>query len=248
MEIHSAYTQSFASLNKTSGQNSLVHAQEETHITQEKSNTDLTPSQESKSSNDTTYTADRRPLTDDKAIKHAEQSLDEAELKKVQELKQRDIEVRAHEAAHLAAAGKYAQGAASFEYKRGPDGKSYAVGGEVSIDTAPIPGDPKATLRKAQQIQAAAHAPANPSAQDRQVAAQAASMAANARAEIAEQRTEGNESPAGSQNPLADSPKKSAPSDEQSATENQNKKANEEYQSIAGLTEDVITPILEQVA
>lgn len=108
------------------------------------------------------------------------------ELRKLQT---RDREVRAHEQAHLSAAGRFATGGASFEFQRGPDGRSYAVGGEVRIDTSAIPDDPQATLEKAEAIRRAATAPANPSAQDRQVAAAAASMAAEARAELQVERS-----------------------------------------------------------
>lgn len=111
--------------------------------------------------------------------------LPEDEQKRVQDLKARDREVRAHEAAHLAAAGGYAQGGANFSYSRGPDGKLYATGGEVSIDSSAVAGDPEATLRKSQVVQRAALAPAEPSGQDRQVAAEAAAMATQARQEIA---------------------------------------------------------------
>lgn len=110
--------------------------------------------------------------------------------REINALKNRDREVRAHEAAHKAAAGSLGKGGASFSYTRGPDGKLYAVGGEVSIDTSPVAGDPQATLQKANQIRAAALAPAQPSAQDRAVAAQAGIMAAEARAELAEERKE----------------------------------------------------------
>jgi len=41
---------------------------------------------------------------------------------------------------------------------------------KVNIDTSEASGDPEATIQKARQIQAAANAPANPSAQDRAVA------------------------------------------------------------------------------
>lgn len=109
------------------------------------------------------------------------------ELRKLQV---RDREVRAHEQAHLAAAGRFATGGASFEFQRGPDGRSYAIGGEVRIDTSAIPGDPRATLEKAETIRRAATAPANPSSQDRQVAAAAVSMAAEARAELQVERSE----------------------------------------------------------
>lgn len=119
-----------------------------------------------------------------------------AEVAQLRELKTRDRVVRAHEAAHLAAAGGYARSGMSFSYERGPDGVLYAVGGEVSIDTAPVPGDPEETLRKAEQVRRAALAPAEPSSQDQMIAAKAAKMAAQARAELAEARQAGGEGPA----------------------------------------------------
>lgn len=108
----------------------------------------------------------------------------------ITQLKARDREVRAHEMAHLAAAGQYARGL-SYTYQTGPDGKQYAVGGEVGIDTSPVPGDPQATIDKALVIQRAALAPAEPSAQDRRVAQEASQMMAQASIELREQRQEG---------------------------------------------------------
>ena len=102
----------------------------------------------------------------------------------VVQLKARDREVRSHEQAHLAAAGPYATGGPSYTYTTGPDGQRYAVGGEVGIDTSPVPDDPEATIRKAQVIRAAASAPADPSGQDRQVAAAASKMEAQATQEL----------------------------------------------------------------
>lgn len=104
------------------------------------------------------------------------------------QLKNTDREVRAHELAHLSVAGRYATSGASFSYQKGPDGRLYAVSGEVGIDTSKIPGDPRATLLKAQTIMRAALAPANPSAQDRNVAAQASALAQQARIEISQQQ------------------------------------------------------------
>ena len=115
------------------------------------------------------------------------------EGRQLEELKQRDREVRQHEQAHLAAAGQYAKGGASFTYQRGSDGKNYAVGGEVQIDTAEVADDPEATIRKVQTVQAAAMAPAEPSGQDRAVAAQAAQTAAQARIDLQKQQLEGND-------------------------------------------------------
>ncbi|EXI72179.1 MAG: SprA-related family protein [Candidatus Accumulibacter sp. SK-11] len=76
---------------------------------------------------------------------------------------------------------------ASFSYAIGPDGQRYAVGGEVGIDTSPG-RSPEETLDKAARIRAAALAPADPSPQDRQVAAMATRMAMQASMELALRR------------------------------------------------------------
>ncbi len=105
----------------------------------------------------------------------------------MRELKQRDLKVRQHEMAHLIASGGLAQGGPKFSYQRGPDGQNYAVGGHVSIDTSPGK-TPEETLQKAQTVMAAALAPADPSGQDRAIAAKASQMAIKARLEIAQQQ------------------------------------------------------------
>lgn len=107
----------------------------------------------------------------------------EVEQQLIAELAARDAQVRTHEAAHKAAGGNLT-GPASFTYQTGPNGKRYAIGGEVSVDTSPVAGDPQATLLKASRIRAAATAPAQPSAQDNSVAASASAMAGEARAQI----------------------------------------------------------------
>jgi hypothetical protein len=124
--------------------------------------------------------ADSSQVKDNKKIGE----LSEGDLNVIRELKQRDSEVRAHEAAHLAAAGSLATGGASFSYQQGPDGARYAIGGEVGIETSPVSGDPAATLRKADTIRRAALAPAQPSGPDLQAAASATVMAAHAMAEL----------------------------------------------------------------
>ena len=107
-----------------------------------------------------------------------------AQDQSLSELRQRDREVRSHEQAHKAAGGRHA-GSPTYSYVRGPDNAAYAVSGEVSIDTAPVPGDPEATEKKAETVRAAALAPAVPSSQDQQVAARAAQLASKARMEKA---------------------------------------------------------------
>ncbi len=96
-----------------------------------------------------------------------------------------DGHVRAHEQAHLAAAGPYATGGPSYIYTTGPDGKLYAVGGDVTLDDSPDPRGPEETIQKEQTIIAAANAPADPSMQDRMVAAQAAQFEATAERQLA---------------------------------------------------------------
>jgi len=116
-------------------------------------------------------------------------SLTPEALKLVDQLKSRDTEVRQHEQAHLATAGGLAVSGASYTYQRGPNGVSYAIGGEVNIDTSPG-GTPEETIARARTIQAAALAPAEPSGADRSVAAQAQQMEAQARAELAQRQTQ----------------------------------------------------------
>jgi hypothetical protein len=92
----------------------------------------------------------------------------------------------------MAVGGQYA-GGVSYDYSRGPDGRLYAIGGSVSIDTSPVAGDPLATVDKMQQVQRAALAPAEPSGADLAIAAQAAQLIAQARAEIATRNVEGED-------------------------------------------------------
>lgn len=110
----------------------------------------------------------------------------------VDQLKQTDRKVRQHEMAHMAAGGGLVTSGASYTYERGPDGQNYAVAGEVGIDASPG-RTPEETIQRAQQIRAAATAPAEPSGQDRAVAAQAAQMEQEARAELARQQFSGPE-------------------------------------------------------
>jgi len=109
-----------------------------------------------------------------------------ADARVVEELSARDRQVRAHEAAHQAAAGSLG-GAATFSYETGPDGKAYAVGGEVPVDMSGG-RTPEETAARAAQIRAAALAPADPSPQDLAVAAEATVMEAAARQQIASEQ------------------------------------------------------------
>jgi len=114
------------------------------------------------------------------------QKLSTEEQTLIAELSSTDTKVRAHEAAHIAAGGGIVNGGASFSYAKGPDGKMYATGGEVPIDTSEGK-TPRETIQKARQIVAAAMAPADPSPQDYKVAATATVM--EMRAHMEEMKT-----------------------------------------------------------
>lgn len=118
-----------------------------------------------------------------------EDGLTEEQEQQVRQLEKRDAEVRAHEQAHMAAAGAMAQGGPKYSYETGPDGKRYATGGEVSI-VMKTGRTPEETIRNAQQVQAAALAPGDPSPTDQQTAAAAARMAQEARQQLTAQSQE----------------------------------------------------------
>lgn len=120
----------------------------------------------------------------------------------VNRLKAVDRKVRAHEQAHMAA-GSGVTGGASFQFTRGPDGRQYAVGGEVTINIS-SGQTPESTIERARIIQAAALAPADPSSQDRAVAAAAAMMESQARSELSRMKKE-EQSAEPSSNPVAES-------------------------------------------
>ncbi|MDD2449577.1 MAG: putative metalloprotease CJM1_0395 family protein [Sulfurimonas sp.] len=114
-----------------------------------------------------------------------ELSADEKRL--VLDLQSRDAEVRAHEAAHQS--GGAATGGASYTYQKGPDGRMYAIGGEVSISYK-SGSTPQETIANADAVIAAALAPANPSGQDLAVASSANMMKIKAQQQLAQETQE----------------------------------------------------------
>ena len=117
-----------------------------------------------------------------------EENLTAEELQELQKLQKRDAEVKAHEQAHKAVAGQHAAGGPSFTYEVGPNGKRYAVGGEVPINMNKE-ATPEKTIQKMQIVARAAMAPANPSAADRRIAARATMIANQARSEMQAEQT-----------------------------------------------------------
>jgi hypothetical protein len=146
---------------------------------EESSETAQTLNRDDETINPDQQSGQQQSAKQDKAEQEQQLQQDQQQIR---QLAARDREVRAHEAAHAAVGGQYA-GAASFQFVRGPDGVNYAAGGEVPI-SLPRGGEPGARLVAAEQVRRAALAPANPSAQDRSIAALAAQTALGARAEI----------------------------------------------------------------
>ncbi|MBQ8978079.1 MAG: hypothetical protein IJ078_11830 [Succinivibrionaceae bacterium] len=123
--------------------------------------------------------------------------LTNSEQKEVQQLKSRDEEVRIHERQHQMAGGRYAS-SPSYTTELGPDGKEYAVGGEVQISTSEE-DTPEKTVTKMRQVRRAAMAPAEPSSQDYAVAREAKQKELKAQQEIREERNSSNDSEASTQ-------------------------------------------------
>ena len=185
------------------------------------------------------------------AKQQVQQELEQKELEQIKQLKSRDLEVRAHEQAHAAVGGSYA-GSPSYEYEKGPDGNRYAVAGEVPIDVSEVPNDPQATIEKMQQVQAAALAPAEPSSQDRKVAALAAQTLSKATSELLQEQNKAEESEKSTEETSESEPEASAniKDDSQSSSASQVNNSSESVSFSAVLAQEKIQrdPAIEQRA
>lgn len=122
---------------------------------------------------------------DEKSVSSDELSQDEKQM--VADLQARDSEVHAHEAAHQS--GGASTGAATYSYQQGPDGKMYAIGGEVSISFQ-TGSTPQETIANARAVISSALAPASPSGQDMAVASSAMVMMMKAQQQLAREAQE----------------------------------------------------------
>ena len=128
--------------------------------------------------------------TDSKStIKAGPAELTAEQRRAVAELQEIDRNVRAHEQAHIQAGRGVITSGPNYTYTYGPDGKQYAVGGEVGIDTSPE-RKPEANIDKGVRIQAAALAPRDPSPQDYRVATVGGRLETQGRSDLAQQRAE----------------------------------------------------------
>lgn len=130
--------------------------------------------------------SDKQPqdIKQSKTDTQVPEKLSPEQQQEVAQLKARDIEVKAHEHAHIAAAAGLQTSAPSYDYEMGPDGQKYAVGGEVNISFS-TGGDPEEDIANAEIMKAAALAPADPSGQDLAVAKNADKIIQEARQRLA---------------------------------------------------------------
>lgn len=122
--------------------------------------------------------------------------LTQAQQSEVRKLQSRNRDVVAHEEAHKSVGGSLA-GAISYTYERGPNGKRYAVGGDVPIQISQDPNNPQNTIARMRQVIAAALAPVDPSAQDRAVAARATQIMVSAQRSLLVQSKSANSGDSG---------------------------------------------------
>ncbi|WP_251766978.1 putative metalloprotease CJM1_0395 family protein [Shewanella indica] len=186
---------------------------------------DYGAARQSTGESNTTSAAEPKP---DEAQQKQQQNRESREQqaleREIDSLMKRDTLVRSHEQAHAAVGGSHA-GQPAFEFEKGPDGKRYAVEGEVQIDVSVVNGDPLATMAKMKQVYAAAMAPVDPSMADIRVAAEAMRKYNQAREEAGIQRLAAAPKPELSQNLLGaaePAAEKSAPSFEPKAGDSAN--------------------------
>lgn len=101
----------------------------------------------------------------------------------LRQLAARDRYVRIHEFRHAAALGAYA-GRIQYQFKIGPDGKAYAIGGYTEVNAMPA-ATTEQSLAKARILRAAAVAGGECSGGDLAIAAQAQDMERHALAQVA---------------------------------------------------------------
>lgn len=109
-------------------------------------------------------------------------------------LAERDEEVRKHELDHYHEAGEFAASGPLYETTTGSDGRSYVTGGKVLVNVSEVDGDPEKTIAKMKKVESAALKPAEPSDQDRRVAAEAQTKRYKAERELADKRAKGDDS------------------------------------------------------
>ena len=116
----------------------------------------------------------------------SETELSAEELQELRAMERRDQQVRTRDMAFIAAAGG-AAGSYSVQYETGPDGRRYAVGADVKLDTSEG-ATPEQTLAKARALRAATMSARGDSTTDASAASKATRMEAEARAEIERER------------------------------------------------------------
>ncbi|WP_026804381.1 putative metalloprotease CJM1_0395 family protein [Aliarcobacter lanthieri] len=101
-------------------------------------------------------------------INNLDKNYDERDYQRVlNRFQNRDSEVKAHEQLHASLATTTTP--INYDYQVGPDGKLYAIGGSVRLDTS-IPKDESAAIQKLDELKKAAAAPEGLSQADSSIA------------------------------------------------------------------------------
>lgn len=164
---------------KTALETGISSPEEKTHIQRNEDGDTLEISREARRLLEKT----EEEAEEETEIEGSKEKLSVEEKQEVRQLAQRDSEVRAHENAHVVASGRIMASSPVYTFEQGPDGKLYAVAGEVRFRTPPAKS-PREKLEIAQQLRHMALAPASPSSKDRMVAAKAAQQETQARLEL----------------------------------------------------------------
>lgn len=130
----------------------------------------------------------KKPQTENKAkIKDSYNDIEKTK-KEIEQLRQREAEVRRKKLSKKIAAGNTADHVV-YEYSIGPDGKRYAVSGHVVFDTSEE-DTPQETLKKARTLMQAAVISPNSSQSDIHIARKADELAKKAQKELIKENIE----------------------------------------------------------
>ncbi|MFZ2959902.1 MAG: putative metalloprotease CJM1_0395 family protein [Candidatus Ozemobacteraceae bacterium] len=124
-----------------------------------------------------------------KDTKSADNKNDRSQKTRLEELERQDAYIRMAIDARSLQLKPGMQGLPTYEFVRGPDGKQYAVSGELPLNVEKVQGDPEATIQNAQNIRRVALSSPSPAPGDRMAAIEASRIEYEARLELARKQS-----------------------------------------------------------
>ncbi|MCP4134283.1 MAG: hypothetical protein GY754_25135 [bacterium] len=150
-----------------------------------------------------------RVLVQKKVNPDPAKGLSESEKSQVDRLRKRDKDVRVHEGSHTTSSGVRAIGGPRYTYAMGPDGKPYAIGGEVTIVVG-ASSTANDAISKARDLRNAALSTGSPSPQDMAAASAANDMELEALAHKARENKQNTTINYQANNSFSPNPRKNA--------------------------------------